>query len=38
MVMYVKSMATAFYGYDELGIGLYNVETGEFYDASYNFV
>lgn len=33
MVMYVKSMATAYYGYDELGIGLYNSETGEFYDA-----
>jgi putative aldouronate transport system substrate-binding protein len=33
MVMYVKSMATAYYGHDELGIGLYNVETGEFYDA-----
>ncbi len=33
MVMYVKSMATAYYGYDELGIGLYNVDTGEFYDA-----
>lgn len=33
LVMYVKSMATAYYGYDELGLGLYNVETGEFYDA-----
>lgn len=33
MVMYVKAMATAYYGYDELGIGLYNVETGEFYDC-----
>lgn len=33
MVMYIKSMATAYYGYDELGLGLYNVETGEFYDA-----
>ncbi len=33
MVMYVKAMATAYYGYDELGIGLYNVENGEFYDA-----
>lgn len=33
MVMYVKAMATAYYGYDELGIGLYNPTTGEFYDA-----
>lgn len=33
MVMYVKAMATAYYGYDELGIGLYNVENGEFYGA-----
>lgn len=33
MVMYVKAMATAYYGYDELGFGLYNPETGEFYDA-----
>ncbi len=33
MVMYVKSMATAYYGYDELGVGLYNVENGEYYDA-----
>lgn len=33
MVMYVKSTATAYYGYDELGIGLYNCETGEFYDC-----
>ncbi len=32
MVMYVKSMATAYYGYDELALGLYNTETGEFYD------
>ncbi len=31
MVMYVKAMATAYYGYDEMGFGLYNVETGEFY-------
>ncbi len=33
MVMYVKAMATAYYGYDELGVGLYDVETGEFHDA-----
>lgn len=33
MVMYVKSFATAYYGYDELGIGLYNPETGDFYGA-----
>lgn len=33
MVMYVKSMATAYYGYDELGMGLYNVDNGEFYGA-----
>lgn len=33
MVMYPKSMATAYYGHDELGMGLYNTETGEIYDA-----
>jgi multiple sugar transport system substrate-binding protein/putative aldouronate transport system substrate-binding protein len=33
MVMYVKSMATAYYGYDEFAIGLYNPKNGEFYDA-----
>lgn len=33
MVMYVKSMATAYYGYDELGIGLYDPQTGTFHDA-----
>ena len=33
MVMYVKSMATAYYGYDEFGIGLYNPEDGTFYDC-----
>ena len=32
-VMYVKSLASAYYGYDELGMGLYNVETGEYYDT-----
>ncbi len=33
MLMYAKSMVTAYYGHDELGVGLYNVETGEYYDA-----
>ena len=33
MVMYVKATATAYYGYDELGIGLYDPETGEYFDA-----
>lgn len=33
MVMYPKALATAYYGYDEFGLGLYNNETGEFYDA-----
>ena len=33
MVMYVKAMATAYYGYDELGFGLYNPTNGEFYDC-----
>ena len=33
MVMYVKALATAYYGYDELGFGLYDPKTGEFYDA-----
>lgn len=33
MVMYVKSMAIAYYGYDELGIGLYDTKTGEYHDA-----
>lgn len=32
-VMYVKSMATAYYGYDEFGFGHYNPQTGEYYDA-----
>ncbi|MBR1741759.1 MAG: hypothetical protein IJ733_07780 [Lachnospiraceae bacterium] len=31
--MYVKATATAWYGYDELGIGLYDPETGNYYDA-----
>lgn len=33
MVMYVKSFATAYHGYDEMGFGLYDVETGEFHYA-----
>ena len=33
MVMYVKSTATAYYGYDEFGVGLYDPETGKFYGA-----
>lgn len=33
MVMYVKALATAYYGYDEMGLGLYNVDTGELYDT-----
>lgn len=33
MVMYVKSMATAYYGYDEHHVGLYNPKNGEYYDA-----
>ncbi len=33
MVMYVKSTATAYYGYDEMGIGLYDPATGEYHDA-----
>ncbi len=33
MVMYVKALATAYYGYDELGFGLYNPNNGEYYDC-----
>lgn len=33
MVMYVKAMASAYYGYDELGLGLYDSENGRFYGA-----
>lgn len=33
MVMYVKATATAYYGYDELGIGLYDPKTGTYHDA-----
>lgn len=30
MVMYVKSTATAYYGYDEFGVGFYNPTDGKF--------
>lgn len=33
MAMYVKSMASAYYGCDELGVGLYDPKTGEYHDA-----
>lgn len=33
MVMYVKALATAYYGYDEQGLGVYDPDTGEFHDA-----
>lgn len=33
MVMYVKAMATAYYGYDELAGGLFDSDTGEFHPA-----
>jgi multiple sugar transport system substrate-binding protein/putative aldouronate transport system substrate-binding protein len=34
MVMYVKSLATAYYGYDEsAGLGLYDPETGTLHDT-----
>lgn len=33
MVMLVKSVASAYTGYDELGIGLYDSTTGEFHGA-----
>jgi len=33
MVMYVKSTATAYYGYDEFDFGLYDSSTGKFHDA-----
>ncbi len=33
MVMYVKALATAYYGYDELGIGLYDSDTGTYHAA-----
>jgi len=33
MVMFVKSLATAYYGYDEFDFGLYDPDTGKFYDC-----
>ncbi len=33
MVMYVKAFATAYYGYDEHGVGLYDPATGTFHGA-----
>jgi len=33
MVMYVKATATAYYGYDEFQLGLYNPVDGHFYGA-----
>lgn len=33
MVMYVKAMATAYYGYDEFQLGLYDSDTGTFHGA-----
>lgn len=33
LVMNVKSLAQAYYGYDELGIGLMDPSTGKYYDA-----
>lgn len=33
MVMAVKATATAYFGYDELGVGLYDAEKGDFYPA-----
>ncbi len=33
MVMYVKAFATCYWGMDEMGFGLYDVETGEYHDC-----
>ncbi len=33
MVMYVKAFATCYWGYDEMGLGLYDVENGSYYDS-----
>jgi multiple sugar transport system substrate-binding protein/putative aldouronate transport system substrate-binding protein len=33
MVMYVKSLASGYYGYDELGLGLYDSSNGTFHGA-----
>ncbi|MCR5805913.1 MAG: hypothetical protein K6G68_02635 [Oscillospiraceae bacterium] len=34
MVMYVKAFATCYWGMDEMGFGLYDVETGEYHDTT----
>ena len=33
MVMYVKAFVTAYYGLDEMGLGNYDSDTGEFHDC-----
>ncbi|MGN1089745.1 MAG: hypothetical protein ACI4Q6_05030, partial [Huintestinicola sp.] len=33
MVMYVKAFATCYWGMDEMGFGLYDVETGKYHDC-----
>ena len=33
MVMYIKAFATCYWGYDEMGFGLYDVENGDFHYA-----
>lgn len=33
MVMFVKALATAYFGYDEFDFGLFNSETGEYIDC-----
>lgn len=33
LMMAAKSAATAYYGYDELGVGLYDASNGKFHDA-----
>ena len=33
MVMYVKALASGYYGYDELGVGLYDSSNGTFHGA-----
>ena len=33
MVMYIKAFATCYWGYDEMGFGLYDVENGTYHDA-----
>ncbi|MGN0666122.1 MAG: hypothetical protein ACI4KF_06305 [Huintestinicola sp.] len=34
MVMYVKAFATCYWGYDEMGFGLYDVENGTYHDTT----